>query len=99
MKQWFDRLSESRHHEPRLIPGAQLEKSLSRLIPGMHTETESPPMHRQQSAATQQLESSERIARAEVHITPSGVPGADLEHHEVERAQLRADLRVFSGQA
>ena len=64
----------------------------------MHGQAEGAPVHRQKRAATQQRMGLQRMRRAEVDVTPGRVEGADLQHHQVKRAQQRADQRVFAGQ-
>src|SRR5262249_61086901 len=38
----------------------------------------------------------ERVPRTQVHVAPGRIPGADLQHDEVERPQPRANVLVFS---
>ena len=47
-------------------------------------------------AAAEQRERLERVLRPEVDVAPGRVEGADLEHHEIERAEPLADRRVLA---
>src|SRR5258706_11201505 len=91
----LDRSPEPRHEQARAALRALLEEDLRRLIPRVHRETERAPMHGKERAAAEQRVRLQRVLRAEMHVAPRGMPGADLQHHEIERPKPLPNGGVF----
>ena len=64
----------------------------------MQGKTECAPVHRQQCTAAEQPVRFQRIGRTEMDVSPCRVICANLEHHQIERAETLADRFIFGGQ-
>src|SRR5688572_12107903 len=62
----------------------ELEQRLRRLVPGVEREVERAPVNREQRAAPEERQCLECVGRTEVDVAPGRVPGADLEHYQIE---------------
>ena len=80
----LDRAAKARREQVRARGLCEGRESLDRLVPGVESEVECAPVHREEGAAAKQTMSLEGVVGTEVNLPPRGVKSADLEHHEVE---------------
>jgi hypothetical protein len=95
----LDRLAQPRHQQRHALRRTARQQGLGGFVPGMERQAEGAPVHRQERTAAEQPPGFERVVRAEVDVAPRRVEGADLEHHQVEGPEPRADVGVLRGES
>jgi hypothetical protein len=82
---------EERREHARTSRRGEREQRLCRLVPGVEREVEGAPVNGEQRAAAEERQRLECVGRTEVDVAPGRVPGADLEHHQIEGREPRTN--------